>query len=199
MDAPPTSLEVGGASYKINVDYRVWLLVQEQLRELFREPKTSEESAHNLGVIADMEALVFGGVLKDEDPYEVLAAMASFLVGYPEPPVNGSAPAEEPTFSFSYDLNYIILAIRNQSGIDLSYHRKEPFHWWEFLLEFQTLSGDSYFSRLSDIRGYKDTSKHDGKKAHQEAMRLKQRYRLPYVSTIEERLAAEAFEKAMGG
>lgn len=199
MDAPPTALSVGGVLYDIDSDFRVWLLIREQLRELYSTPGTPEDAAHNLGVIADMEALAFGGVLEDEDPYDALAAMTAFLSGYPEPPENGAPDAKDPVYSFSYDLNYIILAIRNQGGPDLSYRRKEPFHWWEFLLEFRALCGEHHILRLMEIRGYEDASKQDAKKANREALRLKARYALPYEMTADERRAAEEFDRLTGG
>ena len=97
------------------------------------------------------------------------------------------------------DLNYIILAIRNQGGPDLSYRRKASFHWWAFLLEFRALCGEHYIMRLMEIRGYEDTSKQDSKRANREALRLKQRYALPYEMTADERRAAEAFDRLTGG
>lgn len=199
MDAPPTSIDVGGVAYGVNPDFRVWLLIQEYLRELYGAPSTPEDTAHNMGVIADMEALAFGGVLEDEDPYEALAGMTAFLAGYPEPPENGTPDSKDPVCSFAYDLNYIILAIRNQGGPDLSYRRKEPFHWWDFLLEFRSLCGEHHISRLMEIRGYEDPSKKDSKQANREAMRLKHRYALPYDMTADERRAAEEFDRMTGG
>jgi hypothetical protein len=67
----------------------------------------------------------------------------------------------------------------NQFGIDLSYRRTEPFHFWEFLLYFRALAGDHYINRLMDIRGY------DGKDP--EMKRQAQRYALPRETTAEDR------------
>ena len=102
--------------------------------------------------IDEIQLLVFGGVLAEEDPAEVLTAVAEFSRGYPGLPVQVGTDA--PLFSFDWDINAIVIAIRNQSGIDLSYRRTEPFHWWEFLLEFQTLCGDHYILNLMEARSY---------------------------------------------
>lgn len=154
QDAPPTSLEVGGFSYPVQVDYRVWIGVLRELEEWIDQPADEAQLRHNAGIYARVQHLAFGGELVDESPAEVLAAIAEFARGYPAAPVE----AEEggaPVYSFEYDLNAIVIAIRNQSGIDLSYRRKEPFHWWEFLLEFQTLCGDHYILNLMEARGYR--------------------------------------------
>ncbi|MDO4547541.1 MAG: Gp15 family bacteriophage protein [Clostridia bacterium] len=199
MDAPPAAIEVGGASYPIDVDYRTWAQIQEKMRELYAKPADTRDALHNLKVIYDMQAMAFGGVLKDEDPYEALAAMTRFLAGYPAPPENGAAEPEEAVVSFGYDLNYIIIAIRNQGGPDLSYRRREPFHWWEFLLEFQSLCGEHHILRLMEMRGYKDESDMDAKKANRKAMGLKRRYALPYEMTADERRMAEEFDRMTEG
>lgn len=154
QDAPPTSLEVGGFSYPVQVDYRVWIEVLRELEEWIDQPADEAQLRHNAGIYVRVQHLAFGGELVDESPAEVLAAIVEFARGYPAAPVE----AEEggaPVYSFEYDLNAIVIAIRNQSGIDLSYRRKEPFHWWEFLLEFQTLCGDHYILNLMEARGYR--------------------------------------------
>lgn len=149
QDAPPTSISVGGVDYRCKVDYRVWIEVLGKMRQI--DP--SAQSQENLRLIDEIELLAFGGVLAEEDPLEVLAAVAEFARGYPGLPVQGDAG--DMLFSFDWDINAIVIAIRNQSGIDLSYRRTEPFHWWEFLLEFQTLCGDHYILNLMEARSYR--------------------------------------------
>ena len=148
QDAPPTSISVGGVDYRCKVDYRVWIEVLGVMRRI--DP--AAQSQENLRLIDEIELLAFGGVLAEEDPLEVLAAVAEFARGYPSLPVQGDAG--DMLFSFDWDINAIVIAIRNQSGIDLSYRRTEPFHWWEFLLEFQTLCGDHYILNLMEARSY---------------------------------------------
>ena len=148
MDAPPTSIEVGGYLYPCETDYRVWLEVLRLMRDLRPE---AEDTAD---VVLAIQEKVFGGWLADEDPAEVLKAVAAFSRGYPMAPIGDTGRSDGPVYSFDYDLNAIIIAIRNQSGIDLSYRRATPFHWWEFLLEFQTLCGNHYILNLMDARGY---------------------------------------------
>lgn len=149
QDAPPTEILVGGFPYPCAVDFRVWIEVLGEMEQI--DPEGDMKRC--LGHIRRIERLVFGGALVDEDPIEVLSAVAQFSRGYPAAPLRAGSSA--PAFSFDWDLNFIVLAIRNQSGIDLSYRRREPFHWWEFLLEFQTLCGDHYILNLMEARSYR--------------------------------------------
>lgn len=154
QDAPPTSLEVGGFSYPVQVDYRVWMDVLSALEDWIDGASEEEQLRHNAEIYDRVQQLVFGGRLVEEEPAQVLEAVVAFAQGYP------AVRAQEkddgpPLFRLEEDINAIVIAIRNQSGIDLSYRRKEPFHWWEFLLEFQTLCGDHYILNLMEARGYR--------------------------------------------
>ena len=154
QDAPPTSLEVGGFLYPVQVDYRIWIDVLSALEDWIDGAETEEQLRHNAQIYDRVQQLVFGGRLVDEEPAQVLEAVAKFAQGYPAERRQGGENG--PTlFSLEADINAIVIAIRNQSGIDLSYRRKEPFHWWEFLLEFQTLCGDHYILNVMEVRGYR--------------------------------------------
>lgn len=185
QDAPPTVIPVGGAEYPVNVDFRVWLGVLRDLRDLISTPATLEHAMRNAEIIQKVEAAVFGRLVP-HPAAEVLEAVCAFSQGYPEAPVEASEPPA-PAYSFDWDLNYIIIAIWNQFGIDLSYRRAEPFHWWEFLLYFRALSGSHYILRLMEIRGY------DGKDA--DLKRQAQRYALPREMTGEDQAMLDQFDE----
>jgi len=185
MDPPPTELSVGGSYYPIDTDYRTWLRALGAIRKLNYNPKTIEAMQELSDGLMDLQVLVFGGVLTDESPGDVLDAITGFLKGYPGAPVNGSPSADAPTISFEYDLNEIIIAIQDQHGVDCSYRRTEPLHWWEFLLLFNTLAGEHYILRLSEIRGYTGNDK--------EMRRRKNLYALPVEFTAEEQAEWDEF------
>ena len=184
QDAPPTDISVGGVAYPVDTDYRTWLQVMRTSRDLITRPKTADDVIHNMQIIAELEQMVFGRII-EHPADEVLSAINDFCTGYPQAPV-GEGKQGPPVYSFDYDLNYIIMAIRNQSGIDLSYRRKEPFHWWEFLLEFHALCGDHYILRLMEIRGY------DGK--DRDMQRQAQRFALPRENTADDQQALDALD-----
>lgn len=183
-DAPPTQITVGGAAYDVQTDFRIWIDVQKELRKINLSSTDAAQMDENERILEGIERRIFGGVLADENAIDVLKAIVEFLNGYPSLPIESDG--EEPVFSFEHDLNWIILAIRNQSGIDLSYRRKEPFHWWEFLLEFQSLCGEHYILKLMEIRGYKGKDK--------DMLRQKHAHALPREYSAEELAQIEAFE-----
>lgn len=183
QDAPPTALSVGGVDYPINTDYRVWIGVLHDLRNLIPAPKSPEQALHNAETFASIETAVFGKVIK-ADFADVLQAVTGFAVGYPEAPVGEGKPNAVQTYSFEWDLNYIIIAIMNQYGVDLTY-RCEHFHFWLFLVYFRALCGDHYIQRLIEIRGY------DGKDP--EMKRQAQRFALPREQTAEDQALADEF------
>ena len=189
QDAPPTVITVGGIDYNAETDFRVWIDVISVMKEIYTSPNTFEQAMHNTEVIAEIEKMVFGKIIP-HPANEVLDAVAAFSKGYPEAPVGEGGDGVQ-TYSFEHDLNYIVIAIRNQSGIDLSYRRKEPFHWWEFLLEFRSLCGDHYILRLMEIRGYKGKDRDLQKQA--------QRFALPRVTTADDKALLDEFDDIFFG
>lgn len=184
QDAPPAELSVGGNFYSINVDFRVWIDVLHELRNLYSTPANAEQAMHNAETIAKIEMMVFGKIIH-ENVQAILHAVSEFAAGYPEAPVGGGGKGIQ-TYSFDWDLNYIIIAIMNQYGIDLTYRRTEPFHFWEFLAYFRALCGEHYILRLMEIRGY------DGKEP--ELKRQAQRFALPREMTAEDQAVLDAFD-----
>lgn len=183
QDAPPTTLSVGGVEYNIDTDFRTWINVLHDLRDLIPTPKSAEQALHNAQVFVNIEQALFGSVI-DANIADILAAINEFAVGYPEAPINDPRPRTVQTYSFDWDLNYIILAIHNQFGIDLS-HKCKHFHFWLFLLYFRALCGDHYILRLMEIRGY------DGKDP--EMKKQAQRFALPIERTAEDDALADEF------
>ena len=182
QDAPPTELTVGDASFAIETDFRVWIDVLDKLQALVPADADDAQIVENVRILTEVERMIFGRVIDAPLP-DLIDAIAEFAKGYPTAPMQ--TDGGEHTYSFKYDLNEIIIAIRNQSGIDLSYRRKEPFHWWEFLLEFRTLCGDHYILNLMEARGYKGNDK--------ELLRRKRMCALPVEYTAAEQAEIDAF------
>lgn len=190
QDAPPTSIEVGGFAYPCETDFLVWLDALKQLKALNLRDDSPEALKALLSQIEALEVTVFGGRLADENPFEALAAISRFSQGYPAAPVEGGR-GSEPVYSFDYDLNDIVIAIRNQHGVDLSYRRTETCHWWEFLLLFRTLAGAHYILNVMDARGYQGKDK--------ALLKRKQAVALPPEYTAEERAELDAFNALFSG
>lgn len=188
QDAPPTSLEVGGFSYNIDSDYRTWLEVMRIMRSINFGDSSPKGLADIVAKTEELQKLIFGGVLVDENYSDTIAAISTFLAGYPSAPKNGTSddsdPFKSPAFSFEYDLNEIIVAIYDQHRIDLSY-RCKYFHWWEFLLLFHTVAGEHVITNLMQIRSYKGKDK--------ELIRRRNANALPVEYTAEEQAELDAF------
>ena len=191
QDAPPEAIHVGGASYPVNVDFRTWIDVLDLARELYPTVGTLLEARHNARVLENMQRLAFGRVL-EAPPAAVLRAMTAFARGYPTMVGEGAGDdgEGEELLSFDYDINDLVLAIEEQFGLDLSYRRREPYHWWEFLLRVRALCGDHAILRAVRLRASRDTSR--------EARLARRRARLPHKPTAEERRQLEALRAAAG-
>ena len=154
---PPEYIKINDNVYPINFDYLVWIEVLNLLDEIDMENLFSGEDLgaikEDLKTVQKVEELAFG-VHLNEPVVDVLSAVTGFAGGYPQP--RGDSDPEPPKrrlFDFELDLNSIIIAIRDQSGIDLANY-DGLFHWWRFLLEFNNLTGEHHISKLMELRGY---------------------------------------------
>lgn len=147
---PPEFFKIGGNIYPINYNYLVWIDVLELLDEIDFEDIGEED----IGIIEEIELLVFGVIIK-ENIFDVLRVITGFAAGYPQPRnKNTEMPvSSRRLFDFKLDLNSILIAIRDQSGIDLT-KQEEPFHWWLFLVEFSNLAGEHHIRNLMELRAY---------------------------------------------
>ena len=178
-NAPPNELIIDGNVYPINTDYRIWIDVSELLR------KSNSENANNTWM--EIQKLVFGKEVYC-DTMIALDAITTFLAGYPhyDNGYSGSSREQEQLYSFLHDINLIVLAIRNQTGIDIGYNCKH-FHWWLFLLEFKSLEEHHEISRIIQMRGY------NGK--DEERLKWKRQVALPYEYSEEEKRQAEELNR----
>lgn len=197
MDAPPTSVEVGGDSYNVNVDFCVWIDILKRMRQLYSDPATLEEALHNKSILTEIQRLAFGKVIDDKSLADVISAVIRFASGYPhfdkisedvEPQPESND--DDISFDFDLDINAIVVTMRMQYGLDLSFNRQEPFHWWLFLLYFENLTDSSAFAKKMQIRVYSGDNK--------EMLRQKQRARLPYEPTADEQKKIDEFNRVFG-
>ncbi|HPF55364.1 MAG TPA: Gp15 family bacteriophage protein [Clostridiales bacterium] len=185
---PPEYININGYAYAVDTDFKTWIEIIDLLDEFDTKAGITPE---NVKIMVDVQMLAFNA--KINEPWQdVFTEMARFARGYPTDD-NGfrSSESTERFVSFSYDLNWIVLAIRNQSGIDLSYRRKSPFHWWLFLLEFYSLAGDHYILDIIRRRQYKGNDS--------EHQRARDAVALPLKLTAEERRNIADIEAALNG
>ncbi len=159
--SPPKFVVINGTEYKINFDFTVWIEISILLQDLDFEEEDERAKIDNLKTIIEIFKLAFREI-PNEAFSEVFGEVIRFYKGYPKVD-NGYSSIEDgdgtKLFSFKHDINYIILAIRNQSGIDLTYNRDRLFHWWDFMLEFQSLEERHYISKIIGYRAYNGEDK----------------------------------------
>jgi len=161
LNKPPSEID----GYSVNTDFRVWLQVDSLMQKF--ATNTDEQNNETIKELCD---LVF--ITAKIPTLNKMKGIIKFYKGYPNYLQNIKQTKKAPmSMSFEHDINWIIIAIRNQSGIDLSYHHKTEFHWWEFLLEVQSLEDNHYISQLMQIRGYTGKDK--------ELIKLRNKYKIP--------------------
>lgn len=145
---PPEFVEINGTEYPINFHYLAWIDILDLLDEI-----DLENVEDDLDIVAEIETLAFGNVI-GENVYFVLAAVAEFAAGYPKPQNDRApTPSNRRIVDFGIDLNSILIAIRDQSGINLI-DSDELFHWWRFLVEFENLNDSHHISKIMELRAY---------------------------------------------
>ncbi|MEG0999168.1 MAG: Gp15 family bacteriophage protein [Clostridiales bacterium] len=159
---PPQFMKIGGNIYSVNYDYRTWIDIINLLEELDMENLTPEANEADilaaLAIVEQIEVKAFSYPL-DEDIFRVLRAVTGFAMGYPEHR-NAVDESDKNTrlIDFEIDLSNILIAIRNQSGIDIANHHGW-FHWWLFLLEFNNLTTEHHISKIMELRAYSGDDK----------------------------------------
>lgn len=169
QDAPPTDIAVGGVNYTIHTDFRVWIDVLHDMRQLITEPRDEEDILHNATIITITCTKLMDKPIaweSAEQIYGYLNAVSEFAKGYAQPKLNGSGKSSNvQTYSFEQDINAICIAFRKYYGIDISYAGQE-LHWWLFLEYFRNLCGDDLLIlKLMEIRGYDGNDKELKKQA----------------------------------
>ena len=145
---PPEFVEINGTEYPINFHYLIWIEILDLLDEI-----DLDNVENDLDIVAEIETLAFGNVI-GENVYFVLAAVAEFAAGYPNPQHDRApSPSSRRIVDFGIDLNSILVAIRDQSGINLI-DNDELFHWWRFLVEFENLNDSHHISKIMELRAY---------------------------------------------
>lgn len=158
---PPEYLEINGSVYPINYHYLTWIEIIGLLDEIDFEIlyDAEAEKKEELEIIAEIEELAFGAVIP-ENIYDVLARISGFAAGYPKAKNDRAVQSgsSRRVVDFALDLNSILIAIRDQSGIDLIDH-DGLFHWWRFLVEFENLTAEHHISKLMELRAYDGDNK----------------------------------------
>lgn len=144
----PTALEINGAEYEINTDFRVVLTIF----EAFEDPELSEKEK---SLVMLYLLFVEPGAIPRGDLQDALTKAAWFIDG-------GGAERKETgssgkrVFSWVHDEKILFSAINKVAGFET--RAAEYLHWWTFLGYFNEI-GEGMFSTVISIRQKKARGK----------------------------------------
>jgi hypothetical protein len=131
----PEAVEIDGAEYKINTDYRTAIRVI-----------LAFEDDELTGLEKQIIMLQNLYPVLPENVQEAARLANKFLNGGEENAEGDSGPR---LYSFAKDANYIFAAFRQTHGIDLE---TAQLHWWKFLALFMDLGSETTFCSLVSLR-----------------------------------------------
>lgn len=149
LDVLPETVEIDGAEYRINSDFRISILFELLMQD---------------DEVGKRQKLVQGlRLYYPEIPHNVTMAVDKMIWFYrcgkeTESGGHGSGSGRaKQIYSFEHDDDYIYAAFLEQYGIDLQ--DIEELHWWKFRALFRGLSEDTEFVKIMGYRSVKITSK----------------------------------------
>ncbi len=176
-EALPEAIEICGKHYKIQTDFRVWLMVD----EIMRDRKISWEER----IVRIIRLCLPPGDCPVLPPSldTVTKRIAEFYSCGKKGTQKRKGTQKTPIFSYSEDAEYIYASFYQQYGIDLT---KTTLHWWQFCALFSGLSRDT---QIMQIIGYRSVNPAEiGDKGRRSFYRkMKDIYRLADSRSDEER------------
>lgn len=149
LDVLPETVEIDGAEYRINSDFRISILFELLMQD--------DEVGKRQKLIQGLK------LYYPEIPHNVTMAVDKMIWFYrcgkeTESGGHGSGSGRaKQIYSFEHDDDYIYAAFLEQYGIDLQ--DVEELHWWKFRALFRGLSEDTEFVKIMGYRSVKITSK----------------------------------------
>jgi hypothetical protein len=149
LDVLPETVEIDGAEYRINSDFRISILFELLMQD--------DEVGKRQKLIQGLK------LYYPEIPQNMTEAVEKMIWFYrcgkeTESGGHGSGSGRaKQIYSFEHDDDYIYAAFLEQYGIDLQ--DVEELHWWKFRALFRGLSEDTEFVKIMGYRSVKITSK----------------------------------------
>lgn len=148
LDVLPETVEIDGAEYRINSDFRISILFELLMQD--------DEVGKRQKLIQGLK------LYYPEIPQNMTEAVEKWS-GFTDAAEKPKAIAQDPeeagskqVYSFEYDDDYIYAAFLEQYGIDLQ--DVEDLHWWKFRALFKALGEDTEFVKIMGYRSINITS-----------------------------------------
>lgn len=148
LDVLPETVEIDGAEYRINSDFRISILFELLMQD--------DEVGKRQKLIQGLK------LYYPEIPQNMTEAVDKMIWFYrcgreTESDRSGSGGSgSKQVYSFEYDDDYIYAAFLEQYGIDLQ--DVEDLHWWKFRALFKALGEDTEFVKIMGYRSINITS-----------------------------------------
>jgi len=167
IDLVPTNVNIEGAEYDINSDFRTSILFE----LLMQDSEVSEEDK----IIQALQ--LYYPILPSDINESVDKLLWFYRCGRDEVIRKGTGSGKNTQiYSFDYDDNYIYSAFLDQYNIDLQ--DIEYLHWWKFKAMFKALKEDNEIVKIMGYRAM-DLSKIKDKEQKAYYKNLKELYKIP--------------------
>lgn len=190
IDLLPKSVEIGGAEYEINFDFRTSILFEMMVQDYQLSDKEK--------ILKTLE-LYYPIIPKDIDKNinEAIDKALWFYRGGKDIKNQSSqigSTKSEKIYSFEYDDEYIYSAFLDQYNMDLQ--DVEDLHWWKFKAMFKALKEDNEIVKIMGYRAMTIDNKMS-KEQKEYYRKMKKLYEIPKSKNEKEKI--NALEEALMG
>lgn len=172
-DELPKSINIDGAEYEINTDFRVWIRI-----DLLLSANKADEIDR---LYALTKAVMLCYKVLPPNIQRAVEGMAEFYRGTQKQ--CGGTGGKKAIYSFEHDSEYILSSFMYDYNIDLT---AVNMHWYKFKALFSSLSDDTMFVKIMQYRSV-DLGKIKDKEQKRFYRRMKRVYALPDGRTEEEK------------
>lgn len=176
IDLVPTTIEIDGAEYEINSDFRTSILFE----LLMQDNSINEEDK----LIQALQ--LYYPVLPTNISMAVDKMLWFYRCGKDEVKCKGTGKGKSTQiYNFEYDDDYIYSAFLDQYRVDLQ--DIEYLHWWKFKAMFKALREDNEIVKIMGYRAM-DLSKIKDKEQKAYYKNMKELYKIPISKDEKEKL-----------
>lgn len=174
FDKLPYFVEINNKKYKINVDFRVIISIEDKIKSKESDEEIIEYTLSNFYSF-------FENIEPSSELYNKM--LEKFLWFYKcgkedyHTATKGKTKQDE-IFSYKYDEDLIYSAFMQQYNIDL--FNIKQLHWWKFKALLDSLNDETQFVKVKSYRAYTGNDK--------QMQELKQYWKLPQNEGEKERL-----------
>lgn len=183
-DGLPMAVEIDGAEYQLNTDFRTCL-------KIILAFEDEELTGYEKQMV--MLALLYKGIPPDT---QKACELAVKFLNCGEVPSEGGEGAGDRLYSFTHDARYIYSAVDRLLCGRLN--RGDSIHWWEFVTAFMELPEDCMMSRILYLRAQHAKGKLT-KEERQQWAQMRDVLELPVHRTADEAAREEEFMRLLRG